>query len=132
MEALTFRRTETYTFIIIPVLSWLQTSPKFDIHAYERYKKNTEIEVINIDVFVLIAFFNPIITLMLGFIIGNLMQTKPYKWVAGIIVTVLFFLFIVMINHLSFDTWQTWLYFAIYLITMMAGIQLSAFIRKFY
>lgn len=83
------------------------------------------------DQFVLLTFFNPVITLMLGFIISNIFGRKNLQWIIGIVITALFFLLIVVINDLNFSEVQTWLYFALYVITMLIGMFAAITTRKY-
>ncbi|SDI78870.1 hypothetical protein [Natribacillus halophilus] len=84
-----------------------------------------------IDISVLITYFNSIITLILGFIINNVFDRKPYKWIVGAAATVLFFLFIVFINDLDVYSWSTWLYLLLYFITLLIGMIVSIVTRKY-
>ncbi|AXF55994.1 hypothetical protein [Salicibibacter kimchii] len=81
--------------------------------------------------FALLTFFNPVITLLLGFIISNIFGRKTIQWIIGIAVTVLFFFLIVMINDLSLSDGQTWLYLALYVITVVIGMVVAITTRKY-
>ncbi|QQK77353.1 hypothetical protein HUG15_18390 [Salicibibacter cibarius] len=83
------------------------------------------------DQFTLLTFFNPIITLILGFIISNIFGRKKVQWIIGIAVTVLFFFLIVMINDLNLSDGQTWVYFSLYVITMLIGMVVAITTRKY-
>ncbi|QQK81180.1 hypothetical protein HUG20_15575 [Salicibibacter cibi] len=81
--------------------------------------------------FALLTFFNPVITLLLGFIISNIFGRKKIQWIIGIAVAVLFFFLVVMINDLNLSTGQTWAYFALYVITMVIGTVVAITTRKY-
>ncbi|EZH68137.1 hypothetical protein DH09_01775 [Bacillaceae bacterium JMAK1] len=81
---------------------------------------------------VLWTVFNPLITFLVGFVVGNILTDKKIKWVVGVIMFTAFHLFIVFVNRLDFADVSTWIYLILYNITGFVGIQMAAFRKKKY
>ncbi|GAK02872.1 hypothetical protein JCM19037_1141 [Geomicrobium sp. JCM 19037] len=88
--------------------------------------------MISIPPVVLFTVFNPLITFLIGFVVGNSLNNRNIKWIVGVVIFTLFHLFIVFINGMSFGNVSTWIYLILYIITGIVGIFMAAYRKKNY